>query len=248
MLGLNTVSDPALPGEWLEAANRLATVAAQLSNVVHEVNNALQVVSGNAELLEMAGGSEMVVRRARTIASQARRASELLTDVLSFSREAGTDGEVVDLADVAARGLALRKYALAKARIEPGVETAPGAVTTVIGNRQQLLQLVLNLLSNAERALGAGDDKFLVVRLSGSDGRVSLVVEDSGSGFAGVPDALPEIERVAPGGRLQPRLGIGLRVCHLLAERHGGELIVVAGPTGGTIATLTLPAAARPAP
>jgi C4-dicarboxylate-specific signal transduction histidine kinase len=200
-------------------------------------------VSGNAELLEMAGGSDTVVRRAKTIAAQARRASELLGVVLAFSRESGADNELLDLADVAAAALELRKYALTKARVEAGIERTPGASSHVIGNRQELLQLLLNLLSNAERAIGTAEGGQLTLRLAQEGDRVVLTVEDNGAGFAGLPDRLPAIPRPEPGGRIQPRLGIGLRVCDLLASRHGGTLSVAARPGGGTAATLTLPAA-----
>src|SRR5256885_11223480 len=114
--------------EWLEEANHLATVAAQLTSVLHGLNNVLQVISGNAEMLQTTEGvPEAAVRRATVIGAQALRASALLTEVLTLSRVTAAGVERIDVREVAAAALAMRSYVLAKARVEVSFEPSEGA-------------------------------------------------------------------------------------------------------------------------
>src|SRR5262249_516452 len=77
-IGLNAVmsSDAEPSPEWLEAANLHATVARQLSTLIHQMNNALQTISGHAELLASDPGvGEQTIRRASVISAVADRSA-----------------------------------------------------------------------------------------------------------------------------------------------------------------------------
>ena len=90
------------PAAWLEAANHLATVVAQVSSTLHGLNNVLQVIAGNAEMLETTEGvPDGALRRAQVIGVQALRASALLAEVLTMSRVAASGIVRVDLRDIA---------------------------------------------------------------------------------------------------------------------------------------------------
>jgi signal transduction histidine kinase len=79
--------------DWLERANRLALTSALLSTTVHEVNNALQVISGSAEMLNASPPADVTGRRTDAIGAHARRASALLAELSSFARaKHGADG------------------------------------------------------------------------------------------------------------------------------------------------------------
>ena len=81
------------PPAFFDPAGRLDRLAAQLSSAVHGLNNALHVIAGNAELLEMTEGiPQAAALRARAIAAEAQRASGLLTEVLALSREVAVSG------------------------------------------------------------------------------------------------------------------------------------------------------------
>src|SRR4051812_6792947 len=82
VIRLDPMSDPEASVDWLVAANRLALIATQLANVIHEANNILQIIGGNAELIAMADARPVVAERARAIADQTQRASDLLAEVL----------------------------------------------------------------------------------------------------------------------------------------------------------------------
>jgi signal transduction histidine kinase len=240
-----TLTEPTPPEAWLEAANHLATVVAQVSSVLHGLNNVLQVIAGNAEMMECTEGvPEGALRRAHVIGVQALRASELLGEVLTLSRVASTGLERVDLREIAVGALSLRAYYLTKTHVDVKVEPADG-VYVALANRRRTLQIVLNLIANAERALAGREAPRLHLRLAHEGRQIVLVVEDNGSGIDDVPGRSDGFELIAANGG-PAHLGIGLRVSFSLAEQMGGSLTLEPLTTtadGGSVATLTLPAA-----
>ncbi len=224
-----------LPPEWLARANRLAMVAAVLSTTVHEVNNALQIISGSAEMLGPGTSGDLVARRGETIGGQARRASALLAELSAFARDDTPDPECADLGQIAQRALAMRQYAHARLHIRSGFE-ASGTRFGVAARPRAVLQIVLNLLVNAERALAGRTDARLVVAVAEGDA-VTLLVDDNGPGLTAEPGRQafePSFAADAAG------LGLGLPVSRWLAERNGGALDPAASRLGGCAFTLSL--------
>ena len=225
--------------EWLERANRLALTARLLASTVHDINNALQVISGNGELLEQApGADEKTIRRAQTIRSHARRASGLLTELMAFVKDVSDRRQPVALHAVATQAVALRQYALTKLRITTALDGDQGMV---VASPRHVVQIVLNLIANAEQSLAgqAGAALRIVVTADGALTRVS--VADNGPGLDEAAErrlfALPDYG--AAGGAL----GIGLVVSKWLAEQQGGTLTYERPATGGSSFTLSLPSA-----
>jgi signal transduction histidine kinase len=239
------VSDTEVTLDWLVAANRLALIATQLSNVIHETNNILQIISGNAELIVLADPPPPVVRRARVIADQTQRASELLGQVLKFARDVSSTTERVDMNEIVNRAFALRRYSLAKARINVTVD-ASGEFPAA-GNGQQLLQAVLIVLMNAEQALSGAPEGRITVQFAAGAEAITIRFTDTSSAQ---PAVIPDVSDVfATDAAWQPawnpavplRLGIGLRVAKHLLESQGGTLAVTTAALQGTSVLLTLP-------
>jgi two-component system NtrC family sensor kinase len=223
---------------WLERANRLATVARLLENTVHEVNNALQVISGQTELLASAVAVDPAVQqRLGNIGEKARHASTALQELLAFARDAPDHTDRVALQRIAEQAIALRRYSLSRLRIEVAVEPAV-AETFVVANERSLLLIALNLVLNAEQALAGRSSRSLRVHTGRQGDTAQLVVEDNGPGLDDAALAW-QPEEAAPGSS---RLGIGLRVATWLAERHGGQLSWTRPAQGsGCRVTLSLP-------
>lgn len=228
--------------DWLERANRLALTSALLSTTVHEVNNALQVISGSAEMLGPASPPDLIARRTEAIGAHARRASALLAELSSFARDESTNTFSLDLAQIAHRALAMRQYTIAKLKLESTFE-ATGEARMVVANQRSILQIVLNLIVNAEQALARKGGGVIRLSIRGEGKTVSLNVDDDG----------PGIEPAVAAKLFQPialaantRLGIGLAVSKHLAERFGGTIAYGPGASSGCRFTLTLPAADAP--
>ena len=224
--------------QWLERANHLALVARLLSGTVHDVNNLLQVISGNAELLESALGDNDVQRkRVRLILANAHRASDLLAEVLAFARDALDRSGRIDLNDVAVQALALRQHSIGKARIDAAIDRK-GETVVGLANERAVLHIVLNLIVNAEQALAGRKNARLRIGFAHRSDRVELTVADNGPGM---PDEVharlfkPSVEPIAD------RLGIGLAVSDWLARAQRGMLAHAVPPGGGCAMTLSLP-------
>jgi C4-dicarboxylate-specific signal transduction histidine kinase len=223
--------------DWLERANRLALTNALLATTVHEVNNALQVISGSAEMLNASPPPDVTGRRTDAIGAHARRASALLAELSAFARDESTAPMVLDLAQIGQRALSLRQYSLAKLKIESVFETA-GALRTVVANQRVLLQIVLNMVMNAEQALTQKGFGRIGLSVRGESGRVTLTVDDDGPGVASdmVPRLFTPLMCATDG-----RLGIGLAVTKQLAERYGGTVAYQPRTPGGARFTASLP-------
>jgi C4-dicarboxylate-specific signal transduction histidine kinase len=236
---MGAMSSPFSPTpRWLERANHLALVSRVLASTVHDVNNALQVISGSAELLEMAqGATDLVQVRGRAIAAQARRASTLLTDLSTFARDARDRMEPTGLKVVASRALTMRQHALTKIRV---TATVQGDERMVMANPRQLLQIALNIIVNAERALAPVDAPALLVALDTDGGYAVLTFTNNGTPPPEDADAAA-FGASSSGDVPVEDLGIGLRVSGWLAQEQGGALTGTSRPGGGTEFVLRLP-------
>jgi len=232
------LAEPIAAPAWLERANRLSLIARVVSSTVHDTNNALQVIGGSAELLEMAAGaSEAVLRRGQTIATQAKRASALLNDLSAFVRDTRDRPERLGLHAVVSHAVAMRHYSLTKLRLAPVVE---GSDVPVEVNPRELLQVLLNLLINAEQALAKTPDARLRVIVERDGDQAAVVVEDNGRGVApGDVEGLFEARTLAPSE--SGELRIGLAVSAWLASRMGGSLAYAPAAGQGARFTLRLP-------
>jgi len=207
--------------------NRLSTVARLVSGASHEVNNALQVISGTVELLlESPDLPGPVTQALERIGAQSARAAAALAGVTALSRSAIDASAPVDLLAVVSRAAALRRYSIGRAGLTIAVE--PGDVPLmVVGNGPQLLQALVNLIDNAEQALTgrpAGlEAGHIAVRATREQDVACVVVEDNGPG---VPAHLAT-DVFAPFVTSRPRpdsVGLGLPVARVIAEAHGGSL------------------------
>jgi two-component system C4-dicarboxylate transport sensor histidine kinase DctB len=234
------MNNPALSTAWLERANRLALAARLLASTVHDVNNSLQVISGNGELLELAASADpTIVRRGQTIRTHARRASGLLTELMAFVKDANEQVSPTSLRAIATQAVAMRQYALTKLRASVTVE---GDAADVRANPRHVLQVALNLVSNAEQALGGRTSATLRLQVRQEGGRALLDVTDNGAGID--PSVEPRLFLLdsLTAASADSALGIGLGVSRWLIEEAGGTLSYARADAGGSTFTISLPA------
>src|SRR5262245_44276547 len=233
------MADVTTTPDWLERANRLTLTSTLLATTVHEVNNALQVISGSAEMLTPSSTPDIIHRRTEAIGAHARRASALLAELSAFAKDESTNTTQIDLGQVAQRALAMRQYTIAKLKLESSYEST-GDSRVVIVNARLILQVALNLLVNAERALASKPGGRIAVSVDGGSEHVRLSIEDDGPGVAA--DAVSKL--FVPGALAsETHLGIGLSVAKQLAGRFSGDVSYAPRSAGGSRFALTLPAA-----
>ncbi|MEQ8660177.1 MAG: ATP-binding protein, partial [Gammaproteobacteria bacterium] len=242
----------------LERATRAAHMA-QLtrvtSGIAHDLNNVLTGVHGYARLATraLAGGqAAQVPRYLEEISTAARRAGELLTRMLTFSRGALATRAPVDLAAHVAASLAALR-----ARGTPGLTLtladAPAA-GHVEANPGHLDEMLAELVANAHDALdGTGHVALDVSRRTGTTVQCDachrdahgdwlvLSVSDGGPGIAPAVRA-HLFEPYVTTRDSRPGAGLGLAVVHGLVHQYDGHVRVVAAPAGGTTFELYLPA------
>ena len=203
--------------------NRLATVARQVAGAAHEVNNALQVIGGSAELLQNRTDLPEAVQKTLTrIRDQAARAASAMTGVVALSRAQPDGTSRVDLCDVASRAVELRQYSIGRADLAVQLHVPP-TPQLVRGHRLHLLQLALNLIQNAEQALAPRRAGVIRVEVAEDGDRVLMRVSDDGPGIPA-----DEAERIfEPFITSRPRpesTGLGLPVARQIAAAHRGSL------------------------
>ena len=226
-------------------SEKMAAVGTLVSGVAHELNNPLTSIAGLAEfLLEQPEGTVPDRDHLRVIAEEAQRAGSIVRNLLTFARKGPAERARLDLGDVVERTLFLMDWELKLQGITLERHIAPD-LPAVIGDRQQLQQVVLNLVTNAAQAvtaLPAGLPRRVTVSADATDERVVVRVTDSGLGIPA--DVLPQV--FSPFFTTKPQgegTGLGLFISYGLVEGHGGTLTVDSRPGAGATFTLTLPRA-----
>ncbi len=225
--------------QQLVRSEKLATMGQLTASIAHEVNNPIAVIQGNLDLLRELIGPAAAERGAaelRLIDQQVERMRLIVTQLLQFSRPGEYAGyvEALDPVRVLDDSLVLVGHLLAQTQV--AVDKRLHSRRPAAVNRQELQQVLVNLLVNAIHAMAGGGTLRLTVADWGDDG-VAIEVADSGPGL---PTELlgqlfqPFVTRKADG------TGLGLWISRGLVERYGGELTAANRPEGGAAFTVRL--------
>jgi len=234
--------------EQLIQAEKLAAMGQMLAGVAHELNNPLTAILGVTELLrERAGVDESTKRQLDLTHRQARRAARIVQNLLEFSRPAAPQKKTLDVSNIIERTLQLHDHSLRRNNIAVEFQPQTG-LYSVVGDANQLIQVFLNLISNAEHAIReVRESGRIQVRIGRIGPNVSVTVQDDGVGI--LPDALsklfdPFYTTKRPGGGT----GLGLSICTAIIREHGGSIDVETLPVGGSAFTVFLPLAGEQNP
>src|SRR3984893_18153820 len=229
--------------EQLIQAEKLAAMGQMLAGVAHELNNPLTAILGVSELLrDRQGVDENTKRQLEMTHRQARRAARIVQNLLEFSRPASPQKKTLDLNVVIDRTLQLHEHSLRRNNVEVEFQSVPG-FPFIVGDANQLIQIFLNLISNAEQAIREARPSGRIQILLGRSGnRVSATVQDDGIGIPA--EVLPKLfdpffTTKRPGGGT----GLGLSICMSIVREHGGNIEASSLPAGGAAFTVTLPIA-----
>ncbi len=228
----------------LHQSEKLAALGSLLAGVSHELNNPLAAIVGQAEMLqEDSVGTEFEIR-GKKIAAAAERCARIVQTFLAMARQKDAQRSLVDLNDVVATALEIAEYGLRTAGIGVRVTLGSG-LPRIFGDRDQLHQVLVNLIVNAQHAMQGGEtfDKTVTIRTSvGRSGEVLLDVSDTGPG---VPEKLKG-RIFDPFFTTKPQgvgTGVGLSFSHGIVEAHGGTITLEPSRRGAHF-RIALPAAA----
>lgn len=231
--------------ERMAQADKLATFGQIAAGVVHELNNPLtSIVAYSDHLLRKAarGGADTEdVERLRRISEAANRMLRFTRDLVSYARPSTGAPQTIVLHDTIDQAIAFCEHVLAASTVR--VERRYGQeVRTVHGVTEQLVQVFINLLTNACQAAPDRDGRVVVATSfePGAARPIVVVVQDNGSGIA--PQHLPHVFTpfFTTKGDKQGT-GLGLSIVKSLVEGHGGTIRVDSQPGGGASFILELP-------
>jgi len=228
----------------LVQAGKMSAVGQLVSGVAHELNNPLAVVIGHGQLLLARALPPHVRRPVEAIVSQGNRMARIVQGLLLFARQRQPERRALDVREILDQTLALRAAQLRLSSIRVETAHAPD-VPPAAGDPNQLQQVFLNLLLNAEQAI-LGSRVGDCIRI-GTASRVEagtrwVVVEIADNG-PGIPEeVLPRIfEPFFTTKEVGEGTGLGLSVSYGIVEQHGGRLTVRSRP-GRTAFSVELPA------
>lgn len=225
-------------------SEKLASLGETIAGIAHEINNPLTAILSNAQLLALRRGGAADESSINAIVVEAKRTADLVKNLLAFSRKESKKREVVGVNELIKQAINLKRYQLRVNNIqliaEPCTTSYPVLVTA-----QQMQQVLLNLLNNAEQAVSKVDRPGIIKVEAGRRGeKVFITVTDNGTGIP--TQVMPFIfDPFFTTKNLGEGTGLGLSLAHTLIENHGGTISAKSEP-GNTVFTIELPLARSP--
>jgi signal transduction histidine kinase/GAF domain-containing protein/CheY-like chemotaxis protein len=217
---------------------RLAALGELIGGIAHELNNPLTAILGSAELLAVAGAISAGGEELEILRKEAQRARDVVRDLLFIARPEAVNNGPVQLSEIVGHIERLGR----SARTQHGIAFSAdftGAPLPVDGNEQQLTQVLLNLVTNAERALEGVENPQIAISASQDSTRTTIVVRDNGKGMDEAT-----LERIFDPfftGRPGEGTGLGLSLSHSIVQAHGGTISAESEPGAGTSFQINLP-------
>jgi PAS domain S-box-containing protein len=233
--------------QQLLQTEKLAAMGQMIAGVAHELNNPLTAILGVSDLLRERATDDPSRRQIELVNQQARRAAHIVQSLLAFSRPSAPSRARIRLDDLVQRVLQLQEHSLRKNQIAVEVRSEPD-LPVIEGDPNQLHQVFLNLVVNAEQAIHEVRDHGVIrIRFERDEGNVAVAFEDDGPGIR--PEILarifdPFFTTKRPGGGT----GLGLTICLAIAKEHGGSVEFQDAPGGGSLFRVILPVRASSAP
>ncbi|HET7789796.1 MAG TPA: ATP-binding protein [Gemmatimonadales bacterium] len=225
----------------LVAREKLATVGEIASGVAHEVNNPLAAIRMEAELLGRGSTDPETGAAASAIMREVDRAARIVRSLLRLARRADTQPTRVQVNELVRDVAEIRQRVLRTDNVQFQTDMDQGAAA-VLGLGQELQQVVINLVTNAEHAIRGRTPAIIRLSTLAREGWVRLTVEDSGPGVpAAVRDRIfdPFFTTKGP----DEGSGLGLAICQRVAAEVGGRIWLEDSELGGAKFVVELPAA-----
>jgi two-component system NtrC family sensor kinase len=228
--------------EQVIQSGKIAAIGTLTSGIAHELNNPINNIVLTAEAMrddfpELS--PEEALSMIQDILVQSDRASEIVKNLLDFSRSERPEFEPCAIAQVIRDTLKLVRNQLALSGVEV-VEDMPGDLPLLYGDPKSLQQIFLNLFINAIQAMKDGGTLTIGVKPTHDHHGLEVEVSDTGVGID--PEDLPHVfEPFFTTKDVGRGTGLGLSVTYGIVQKHGGHIEVHSRKGKGATFTVTLP-------
>jgi len=235
---IDNITDRVRLEDQLIENDKLTSIGLLAAGVAHEVNTPLAVISSYSQMLRKEISPEdSRFKLLEKITKQTFRASEIVNNLLNFSRTNATEFTDVDVHQVIRDTVALLEHQLKSARIRVTQDFRAECPMTA-GNAGKLQQVFLNLFVNARDAMPEGGELRITTDMMNS--KIEILVQDTGTGISKenitkIYD--PFFTTKSPG----KGTGLGLSVSYGIVQEHGGTISVESKAGTGTTFRLELP-------
>jgi len=233
-----------LQADFAHAA-RVSMLGELATSIAHEVKQPLAAIVTNAETsLRWLTRTEPNIAKAREltarIAASAQRANDIIQRVRAMATKQEPERRALNLADVIDEALHFVRHDL-DARGITLSRANGGGIPSVLGDRVQLQQVLVNLLLNSIQAIAQADaaERRIELKVDVAPANdVTLSVHDTGPGVAEA-----DLSQVFDGffTTKDTGMGIGLAICHSIITEHGGQIAAANHPAGGAVFRVILP-------
>jgi hypothetical protein len=239
---LRDVTERRVLEDQLRQAQKMEAVGQLAGGVAHDFNNLLTVIGGYSEIARRRIGAGPGANELIEVERAAGRATQLTRQLLAFSRQQVMDPVSLGLGEVVSGLLPMLRRLIGE-DIEIAVLTADG-LPTVLADRSQLEQVIVNLAVNGRDAMPTGGTLTIETRVVGDD--VCLSVTDTGVGMS--RETLDHVfEPFFTTKEAGQGTGLGLATVHGIVAQSGGRVHVYSEPELGTSFKVYLPASDRAA-
>lgn len=230
--------------------DRMISMGRLAASCVHEINNPIQGLLTFSRLMEtiLAEGAlsleslQDLKKYTGLMSQELERCGDIISGLLSFSRESSVEYRQVDLNDIMASVISLTRHKMELLNIFPKVQLSPEPLN-VVGDKNQLQQCFLNIIFNALEAMPEGGKLFVVCQPRGEDGS-RIEIRDTGSGIT-EKDLNHIFDPFFTTKEQGQGIGLGLSIVYGLIKSHKGEINVESRIGEGTSFTLTFPGPQR---
>ncbi|MBN2808024.1 MAG: cache domain-containing protein [Deltaproteobacteria bacterium] len=222
--------------QQLVRSGKLAALGSLVAGVAHEINNPVNIISGNLELLEMDPAiRQRFATEIELITTQTGRIKKIIGNMLGFARVRQTTLKEIDINLIINQIITPLRPQLEDLQIS--LETRLLAQTTLVSEEESLSQIITNLFCNSIQAMPDGGHITITTREE--QGCVEIILSDSGCGMT--PEQVENMFNPFYSTKAEGT-GLGLSIGYELLRSLGGDINVDSTPNQGTTITINLPA------
>jgi len=217
-------------------ARKMKSLGHFTQGIVHDIRNSLHVVLSASAMIGRRTEDPLILHHLTSIEKTIERTNGLIGRILAFANQSEEHLGVVDVSDSIDESITLIRPMFPECI---AIEWhRPAQPVYILGDHDQLYQVMLNLLRNAIEAIGCDNEGTILVNLNHACPWVEIRVKDTGPGIA--PDVIENVFTPAFTTKADGN-GFGLANVFAIVEQHGGTMQVVSSPGEGAEFIMLLP-------